>query len=378
MTWRQATLIAFLTWLIARIAFTIYGWWQFELEPQRFNNGEHTNLAMPLTNPLYRWTGIWTHWDALWYKYLALHGYHAGDNSPHFAPLLPFLSRLLMPLTQGHFGLAALIVNGFAAIIAFATLIRLASLDNDADSGMRAVWYICAFPVGFYLFIPYTEALILCMTVLSFYFARTYRWGLAGLFGILATASHFQGVLLSPALFWEYLHQCREHRERLFSPRILATALPGAAFLFFAAYVRFIVGEPRSLITIDQHWGTIIRPPWEVIALSIQQIILKSDGVELLNMASVILVALMAILAIGRQRPSYIIFALLQLTPILIHTSYISPLESASRYLVVSFPTFLALAWYGRNIWLNRAILFTSLVIQGMFLWIFVIGGWVA
>ncbi|MCL4543544.1 MAG: hypothetical protein M1118_02925 [Chloroflexi bacterium] len=370
-------LIGFLTWLIARIAFSLYGWWQLLIEPQRFDNGEHSNLATNLTSPLYPWTGTWMHWDALWYKYVALHGYHAGDNSPHFAPLLPLLSRLVMNATGEHFGPAALIVNGIAAIIAFATIIRLATLDGTPDLGPRAIYYICAFPVGFYLFIPYTEALFLCVTTLSFYFARTHRWWWSGIFGFLATAAHFQGVLLAPALFWEYLQQWREGNERL-SMRIISTALPGIAFLLFAAYVRFIVGEPRSLVVIDQHWGTVIRAPWDVLRLAFYQIVVKQDGVELLNLVAVVFVALTCLLGIGQQRPSYIIFGALQLVPILVHTSYISPLESASRYLVITFPAFLLLAKYGRNHWVDRSIIFISLVIQGIFLWVFAIGGWVA
>lgn len=359
-----------------RVGLSLYGWLQLKVQPQRFDAGEWPELIPRRTSPTYPWVGPWEHWDAIWYKHIALFGYHAGDNSVHFAPLLPALSRLLMPLYRGSFGLAALTVSTFFAIVAFALLPRLAALDGSPEAGSRAALYMCAYPVGFFLFTPFTEATFLALSVMCFLCARRGWWWWAGLFGTLTTATHFQGVLLSPALMIEYWQQMREGRRKLAVPAI-NTLFPGLALLVFAAYSYVIVGEHRSLITVDKHWGTVLRPPWQVLQLSWQSLPGR-DAAEALNFAVVIGVAVAAVVGLKYLRFSYVVYLAAQLAPPLIHTSYISPLESAGRYLLVAFPAFLLLGRAGRRPWLHVSILVIFFILQGLWLWQFVVGNWVA
>ena len=54
-------------------------------------------------SPLYPWLAPWEHADALWFKYIVLTGYRAGDGSVHFLPVFPLVTRLLMPVFLDNF-----------------------------------------------------------------------------------------------------------------------------------------------------------------------------------------------------------------------------------------------------------------------------------
>ena len=375
--WRRDLGCAVGVWLIARLSLSLYGWWQTKVPSQRLFLGEHLEQAPDLHAPTFPFFGTWMHWDALWYQYLALHGYRAGDNSPHFAPIFPLLAHLLLPLVGGNFPAAGVLVSSLAALVAFYLLRRLARWEGRPDDGLRAALYLCAYPAGFFLFIPYTEATCLALTVATFYCARRGHWWRAGGLGFLATLAHFQGVLIAPALVIEYADQVRRG-ERRPGPAALATLAPAFSLLAFAGWVRLGLGEPRSLIQIDSHWGTTLLPPWEVLQRSWQQIVGRNDGTELLNLVLVCAVVVACVAGWRYLRPAYIVFTALQLLPILIHTSYISPLESTSRYLLVAFPAFLLLGRLGEQAWAHRAVLYGFLMLQGIWLWLWVSGLWVA
>src|SRR5687767_8468695 len=69
------------------------------------------------------------------------------------------------------------------------------------------VLLVALFPTGFFLLAPYPEALFLALTVASLYLARQGRWWLAGLAGLLAALTRFQGAFLALPLAYEYLRQ---------------------------------------------------------------------------------------------------------------------------------------------------------------------------
>ncbi len=363
--------------VLLRIAFSVYGWWRLFLDPNinpRFH-GSWENLQTLPTSPLYPWLSPWEHLDALWYQELAIHGYVPGNDTVHFPPLMSGLSRLVMLLVP-NFSLSALMVNGIAVIVAFVFLRRMARIDSDAGTGERAALYMAAFPVGFFLFAPFTEALFLMTTVLVFYALRLNWWWLAGAFGFFATLTRWQGALISPVMFLWYAWEVWRGRRKL-GLDVLATALPGLAYVLFSLYARFIVGETRSMNVVNGDWGIVWLAPWDVVQRGVA-VIAKHNAIELLNLGAVVLVVALGIAAIKYLWPPLTLYLWSQVLFALFHISYVSPLASTSRYMITIFPAFLVLARFGNNKWVNQAVLVIFLLLQGSVLWWFTSGEWVA
>jgi hypothetical protein len=54
------------------------------------------------------------------------------------------------------------------------------------------------------------------------------------------------------------------------------------------------------------------------------------------------------------------------------------PLVSMTRYVLAVFPVFIVLGMWGKNPWVNRVILYTSILLQLYLSAQFILWGWVA
>lgn len=377
--WSLQLVFAVALAVTARLAYSLYGWWRLHVAPpySPIFHGNWENLEPAPGSPAYPWLAPWMHLDALWYNHIAIAGYQPGTGSIHFPPLFPLLGRIFMPEFGGSFGFSGMFVNLVAAIAGFYFLQRLAALDGRQDDARRAALYMVAYPVGFFLFAPFTEATFFALTVASLYCARKGAWWWAGLWGFLATLSRWQGALLAPALLVEYGWQYWKERRRP-DAHVLSTALPGVSYILFTIYARFIAHEPLSMGQVNAYWGIKWLPPWQVLQLGIERIVSKGDGLELLNLLAILAAAVATIVAIRYLRPSFVVYMAAQVLFAALHISAVSPLASAARYMLTLFPAFLLLGRAGDNPRLHQAILIFFFLLQGIFLWQFVVGEWVA
>ena len=395
--------------LTMRLTYWLYGWWRLHVVlpyyPRRFH-GDWENLAPTPGSPGYALLAPWEHADALWYKHIALTGYQPGNGSVHFPPLFPLLAHLLLPLFGGSFGFAGMAINFVAAVVAFFLLRRLAALDGRTQDGARAALFICVYPLGFFLFAPFTEAMFLAFTVACLYCARSGRWWWAGLWGFLATLTRWQGALIAAALGVEYLQQVWESRPRP-QPRpaalavplpgmecacpqpdrerrappalaILAVPLPGVAYILYTLYAQYVVREPLSMTQINAYWGIQWLPPWAVLGRGIQFIAINGDGTELLNLLALLGGLLACAAGVRFLRPSLVVYAATQVLFALTHVSAVSPLASAARYMLTVFPMFLLLGRATDNPRLRQAVVLGFAILQGVWVWQFAAGEWVA
>lgn len=362
-----------------RVAYWLYGWWRLHALVQPyfpFFHGDWQNLAPKPGSPGYAWLEPWEHLDALWYKHVALFGYQPGNGSVHFPPLFPVLAHVTMPLFGGSYGFAGMAVNLVAAVIAFYLLCRMAALEGRREDGSRAALYMCAFPMGFFIFAPFTEATFLLFTVASFYSARRGHWWWAGIWGFVATTSRWQGALLSPALLVEYGLQVWSGKRRL-GWEVVAIPLPGIAYILFTLYVRYVVHEPLSMTQVNNYWGIRWLAPWDVLALGWQRI-QRGDSLELLNLVAIIGLGIACLVGLRYLRFSYVVYIAEQWIFITAHVSAVSPLAAAARYVLTVFPAFLLLGRVGAHPRLHQAIVIVFFLIQGIFVWQFASGEWVA
>jgi hypothetical protein len=130
--------------------------------------------------------GMVTHWDAQWFRAIATSGY--PHHLPHevtgavamnqwaFYPGFPYVTRLVMQLTDTGFAASATLVDvvcGLVAAIAMARLLE-ARIPRPAALSVVGVW--AALPMAPSLQLAYSEALALALLSLTLLWLQREQW----------------------------------------------------------------------------------------------------------------------------------------------------------------------------------------------------------
>lgn len=317
----------------------------------------------------------WLRWDTLHYLTIATTGY-TQENQTVWPPLYPGLIALLS--TAGIPPLAAaLVISTLAAVVVVYSFFMLA-VDEQICSPKSALFFLLTFPVCFYLFAGYTEALFLAFTLICMRQARRGSLFVAGLMAVLATLTRQMGVILALPLFIEGLRRIGFPAQR-FSirrdyPMLVYAAMPFLAYAIFSFYVHKGLGFDFPLNSMNGTWGNIIvLPGWGILEV-LKMLI---NGNYLLNPITMAVDALLVILAcvlliqmIWKRVPmplSFSAYFIVNLLLILMYMIETQPLASASRYLLMLFPIFLIQArlWTSK---LVRLMWFTFFAVCQVFL----------
>lgn len=313
---------------------------------------------------------VWQRFDANWYLKIADRGYDGSDGSTVYFPVYPLLIWIFSWIMDPLF--AAMLISNLALIGVLVLSYRLFSKFVDVATTRRALIYFLLFPTSFFLLGAYTESLFLLFTIGSLYSASRGRWTWAALWGICASLTRLQGVLVIVPLAYMLWHE--KHSWKEFVLRGLPLALIPIATLSFLAY--------SSLSLLNTYQGTLNARfvfPWQNIWAAVS-VLLRGQGaiVDALNL--IITLGSIAILfVIGKKLPfEYTSYSLLMLLAPLFRMTTTQPLVSMMRYAVVIFPIFIIVGMWGKNPWVNRLILYTSVLLQLYLSAQFILWGWVA
>jgi hypothetical protein len=332
------------------------------------------------------WLGAWQRWDATWYLRIVEQGYHTGDPSLVFPPLYPILTRLVAALPGFSPLLAGMLVSTAAAFVAFTLMYRLASGDVGQVVARRAVVYLAIFPWAYFLMAPYSESLFLATTLAAFLFARQRRWWLAGLLGAAAALTRVQGLLLLLPLAYELVVQARVQdaarrgaRFAYFVRNAAPLTLIPLALACFAGYLYFAIGDQTLWANLGgDEWKLHFAFPWQGVVGSIQAIVRGSPSplYSFPDLAVTILFGTLTVLTFRRlgAGPGLYMAAML-----LVPMTKITPddrLASMPRYVLVLYPGFMILAMAGERQWVNRIIVFSSVLLLCLFAMLFTLWQW--
>ena len=149
----------------------------------------------------------WQQYDGNWYIQIAQRGYDSIQPTAFF-PLYPMLIHAATWIVgSSHVLLAAMIIGNLGTLLAFVAISLLAAHEYGAAAGPKTARMLAAYPLAFFLFAPYTEGLFIGFAALSILCARRGQWQWAALWGFLAGLTRPTGVILIPALFWEFGRQ---------------------------------------------------------------------------------------------------------------------------------------------------------------------------
>lgn len=328
---------------------------------------------VPIMNFIYL---VFNKWDAVNFLYLSQYGY--TDIGPKrvllaYFPLYPALVNIFKYIFQTYMA-SALFVNFVCSIFAGFYIQKLALLDYDKEFAKRVLYYFYLFPVAYFLFVPYTEALYLSLIIPAFYYMRTKKWFLSSLLISLSTATRIQGLGLLPVILIEmYLN-----RKELKLKNLLSLLILPLGFLVYLFINYYISKNPFEFLKIQRETffhNQIL--PTTFIYETVKEIVtapLNENRIVYFEakLVSIIFAITTLISSFKWMRFSYQFFAWSQLIILMTDSWSIS----MPRYVFSIFPIYFILAYYIKdNEKFTLSIAFSS-ILMTCFFCMYAVGNW--
>ncbi len=309
--------------------------------------------------------------DGAWYLSVAENGYEkrpfdlAKESNWAFFPLYPMAVRAAAFFTR-EYRLTAIALSNLFFFLAL-TLLHKTVLAFGYEKALadRATFYLAAFPASYFFSLPWTSSLLLLLSVGAFLAARRGVWRLAGVCAALASATHYTGVFLFPALLIFYWQRNRPFRPR---PNILWLLLAPSGLLIFMGYLYSITGNAFAFADSQAawkvRWGFFLLPLFTFIISPFE--LSAGWNFRLLNFAAAATALACGFAWVKRREWAWAFY---------VFASAIMPLstvtiEGQARYASVVFPIFVALAVWGRSPLIDqtiRAVFLTMLALMTAF-----------
>lgn len=300
----------------------------------------------------------WDNWDAADYLRIAQHGYEQRVDLAFF-PLFPLLvSAISHVLGSWSYLLVGTLLSNAALLGVLLLLYRLATDAFGETVAQRTLLYLCIFPTAFFFFAAYNESLYLLFALGTFLALQRRNWWLAGLLGLLATATRSIGILL----VIPYLYELWTARATILASwRSALSALPPIILIplgmaLYGLYCWITVGDFLAFVHVQQHSGRYLAWPWQGILQALVALFIipqpfgsSNEAHLLLDLSATLGFILLVILGWRKQRMSYNLWMLFNIVYILLYPALDKPdiLLSNQRFVLELFPAFITLALLG-------------------------------
>jgi hypothetical protein len=284
-------------------------------------------------------------WDAVWYGWIAQHGYDPAighGNAAAFFPLYPLAWRVVSVL-PGPMSLWGSLLSSALFAAALCLLYAVTRGRYDERLARRTVLYLAIFPLTFVFALPYAESLFLLLVLGAFALSWHGRWWSASAVGALAVLARPVGIALVPALAWRR-YRTDGLRWRAYLPLLLMPAAELAFFLYLGWRTGNFMANPDAQ---ERGWGRGVSIlPWVVVHTLWHDVIEGGHLRFLIHIGFTLLWCGLFYKAWRMRMPGeYLIFAALA---VLLPTSG-GLLVSMGRFGMVAFPLFWALASWGEE-----------------------------
>jgi len=341
-----------LIWLVLRVVSLVVAPLAFYFRPPGSRIMAVTSLKGFLLGP-------WFAWDVRYYVEIVRNGYQPGSPTANLHPLYPWISALLAAVIREPL-LSLLLVSSIAGVLLIIGFYRLAKLDCNDQQAWQATALLLCWPASLALFLPYTEALFLLLSVYCLFAARHQRFWLAGLAGALATLTRQQGLFLVLPLAWEIW----EASGRQWSSAVrkcLSLLLVPAAYALWVVYRAVAINDvhpdfssiqsflhtvmisPSSYEITEKH---AFLPPWLTIWRGLGAFWRHEvSPYAFIDLALGIGFIALLVLSWRYLRMSYRVYCLaIVLVSLSFYAADENPFLALPRHLVLAFPVFIGLA----------------------------------
>jgi hypothetical protein len=370
--WRRAARAALITWVAAYVAYGLISLfaWRVSKEPT------------PTLRDIF---GMWKWQDVSFYTGIVEGGYQFHPDAPAFYPLYPMVSWVVDQITPGGALIACAIVSAACAYAAMLLLFRLVDLEFGAETANRAVLYLAAFPMAFYLFHAYNASMCVMLGLGALHTARRGNWWAAGALAGLAGTTRLFGLLLAVPLAYEYLRQ-RDWRPARIRWDALSFGLIPLGLLGYALYCQVALGSWRAFIDAQASWQRAYGWPGQSLFEAIRLLVVHGprDGsfvpneyymITLFEAGTVLAALVLTVLGLAgpwRLRRDQYFLLIATLVPLLAVTATMVGdqrwLMSAPRYALEWTAPFIVLARIGRNPFVDRIYVTAGFGLQAIML----------
>jgi hypothetical protein len=292
-------------------------------------------------------------WDAGWYLSVLRSGYVAPalgygvqESNLAFFPGLTWLTGAVQVVVRDETA-AAVLVAHVLALTAFVSVWGAARAWAGEAVARRVTVALALFPTSYFLWMYYTEALLITATAAAAWAARRERHAAATAFLVVASTARLVGVAVGPALALARIVRLR--RVDRVSVGYVAGSLAGLAAVMARQGVE--AGDPLGFLKAGEAWGRETAAPWTALVEGLHAVAAALPGMAegvLLDVLAVLVVGvLLALLwrAVARgQRPlePAIVTSVLFVVPI-----SSSLVASQVRYMLACWPVLLVVgdAW---------------------------------
>jgi hypothetical protein len=286
-------------------------------------------------------------WDAQHYLYLADQGYHPGQMSNAFYPLLPFLIHLTGFLFLSHTMAAGLFVSHALTLIAMGYLYLFVKKRYDEKTAFFSCLLLLAFPAGFYIGLIYTESLFLALSTALFYYCGEKKLLPAIFCAFLLPFTRPTGLFvilpIFAGIFWGEFFKEKSYRfKKLLIPLGLMAGFAGYLILMKIFTGEFFAGPAAEKYIRTNYSITHLFHPIDWFVMNFIKTDFSVAGLHSGIINRLLFVGYLAVLLLARKHLNRTLFAyslVLGLIPALS-----GDFASYMRYLVVLFPLFIYLA----------------------------------
>jgi hypothetical protein len=217
-------------------------------------------------------------WDCWWYAYVAAQGYElspraeAGDQANWaFFPAFPALTRVVAGLAGVDPAASGVAVNValLGVFVVLAVLWFERTWPQRPGSAGRAglIFFLLAWPAGFYFSAPLTEALFNTLLLAMMLLLRAGLWLPAGLAaaGLSATRPNGIIVVLLASFAVALPPLLRLVASRTAEARSRASALGGLGIASFMIFLHFRMGDALAFFHVQVAWGHGLGSPFSTL-----------------------------------------------------------------------------------------------------------------
>jgi hypothetical protein len=309
-------------------------------------------------------------WDSRWFIQAAQFGWpnhlpqshgHVVGNTIAFFPLFPLTIRWLSHLTGLTLLTAGIIISattGLSAMIGIWALVRHYADQKSAD---RATLLVAMFPGTFVLSLVYSEGMVVTCLAFGLLALLQRRWLLAGILGMLATATTPIALAFEISCVWCAYGELAKNRNWR------AIAAPILAPLGFVAYQLWLWVHTDNLLA----WRLTERDGWNsypsiayaahLVVTFLRDPVATNQQQDLLFVGIVVSV-IAAVIALRSRMP----------TPVLLYglaaavlALVAAPVGLRPRFIFLAFPLIIAVAMSLRR-WAYATVLTVSIVLLGV------------
>jgi hypothetical protein len=298
-------------------------------------------------------------WDGSWFQRVAVEWYPTSlpigpdgkilQNTTGFFPLYPGLARLLARLPGVSVTGALATISLVGGLVTTCLVWKLGARLWDRRTADRAAVLFCFFPSSFVFSLAYSEGLMLALSVGCLLCLVDRRWVLAGVLGLLATATRSNALALELCALWSAFVAIRASRDWR---SLAAPVLVPLGFVLFHVYLLVHVGRLDAYnATQRDGWDQVIDP-LAMFRLAHTFVRAPFGDVNVVVALAGIPVAAVGLVLLWRAKPplelviySVAVLGVCMLTP---------ALGGRPRFLLTAFPLFYGVA---RLRWLSRQLI---------------------